>query len=169
MKAIKSILALVAVALVAGLGACSKQTPAEQFANEITKIADQTNKISSPEEYASLQDGIVAADTILATNADYQLTDKDREAIKAAMKEFYTATFTKYGEFQNQEMPQVQIDMVINMMNGFIDKARTLGDLRDPSQASEEFVDDTIEIISDSIEPEPDSDVDFEETTEVSE
>lgn len=132
MKSIKSILALAIIAILVGLSSCGKATPAEQFAEELNKLTKDVSSVKTADEYMKIQEGIQAADKIITENADYQLTDKDRDAIKSAMKNFFSAMFNKIGELQNQEVPAGQVDMMVNMITGAVDNAKTLGELNDP-------------------------------------
>ncbi len=151
MKAIKSILALAMVAILMGLGACSKATPAEQFAEALNKLSSQVASVKTPEEYAKIQEGIQAADKIITENADYQLTDNDRTVLKEAMKNFFTATLNKVGELQNQEIPEAQVDFMVNMVTAPVNNAKTLGELNKPMQGGT--------LIDDNNDAKPDSDI----------
>ncbi|MDE6702093.1 MAG: hypothetical protein K2K00_00260 [Muribaculaceae bacterium] len=136
MKRIKSIIALVAVALTLGLGSCSKSSttanPADEFASALDKLAKQTESIKSQEESMALQSSVEAADAIAKENASYELTPADKENIKKAMSNFMRAAFVKAFELQGQEVPEGQLDMMVNMATASVDNATTLGDLSQP-------------------------------------
>ncbi|MDE5595742.1 MAG: hypothetical protein K2I89_09255, partial [Muribaculaceae bacterium] len=124
MKRIKSIIALVAVALTLGLGSCSKSSnPADEFASALDKLAKQTESIKSQEESMALQSSVEAADAIAKENASYELTPADKENIKKAMSKFMRAAFVKAFELQGQEVPEGQLDMMVNMATASVDNA----------------------------------------------
>ncbi|MDE5568907.1 MAG: hypothetical protein K2J12_10775 [Muribaculaceae bacterium] len=149
MKRIKSIIALVAVALTLGLGSCSKSSnPADEFASALDKLAKQTESIKSQEESMALQSSVEAADAIAKENASYELTPADKENIKKAMSNFMRAAFVKAFELQGQEVPEGQLDMMVNMATASVDNATTLGDLSQPMGATEAPVEEVGEPVT---------------------
>lgn len=156
MKRIKTIIALVAVALTFGLGSCSKGNPADQFASALDKLAKQTASIKNQEESEELQKKVDAADAIVTENASYELTSADKETIKKAMGNFMRAAFSKAFELQGQEVPEGQLDMMVNLATAAVDHATTLGDLSKPigtgspaqeAPMVEEVIEETTEVV----------------------
>lgn len=139
MKRIKTIIALVAVALTLGLGACSKSSnPADQFASALDKLAKQAESIKDEESAMALQSDVEAANAIVTENASYELTPADKETIKKAMGKFLRTTFTKAFEMQGQKIPEGQLDMMVNMATASVDNATTLGDLHPDMEGTTE-------------------------------
>ena len=164
MKLIKTVLLLAVVALATGLGACSKNdNPAEKFAGEIEKITKEVNSIKTQEGFQDLQSGLLAADQIAKDNADYVLTDADKETIKKAMGDFFRSVFKKGMELEGHEVSDAQIDMMVNMATASVDRASTLGELSSPAQGATETVVEEATVIE---EP-ADSDAVASEETEV--
>ena len=136
MKRIKTIIALVAVALTLGLASCSKANPADEFASALDKLAKKTEAIKTQEDFQTLQSDVEAADAIAKDNASYELTAADKATIKKAMSNFMRAAFSRSFAIQGQEIPEAQLDMMVNMATASIDNATTLGDLSQPASVA---------------------------------
>ncbi len=129
-----------ALALLLGLlvAACSSgESPALEIADGFNSISDKIEKattdIQSLEIIESANDEVGSRiETVLKENADYELTDDDRAALKTAMKHFLETSMKKSMEIAGSKPEGVE-ETVESMMelkvNPQIDAAKTLGDL----------------------------------------
>ena len=136
MKSIKTVIALVAVALTLGMGACKSSNPADEFASALDKLAKETESIKDEAGVQVIESGIEAANEILKANSSYELTSADKETIKKAMSNYLKTAYTKAFDLQGIQAPADQIDMMVSMATASIDKASTLGELT-PSNNSD--------------------------------
>ena len=138
MKKIKTVLSLALAVMVMALTSCGNKAgnPAEEFAAYLDKIAGQVKSYNSETDFEKIQPEMEAADKIVTDNADYELTDNDRQAIKDALGNFYRTTMSKSFELANQQVSEGQLDMMVNMITSSIDNIKTLGELNNTANAN---------------------------------
>lgn len=131
MKTIKSILSLVAMAVLLGLASCAKSDPATEFASKLNSISEQIENADSYEVLMSLQNSAdqTEAQQIMDDNKDYVLTDADKEILTEAMTRLIQTTTKKGFELSGQEISDNDLKNATNFVKPFIDKATTLGDI----------------------------------------
>lgn len=158
MKTIKSVLGLALIAIMFTLGSCGKKAgnPVEEFAASINKIAQQVKSFNSENDFEKIQPEMEAADKIVIDNADYELTDNDRQTLKDALRNYYRATVSKTFEITKEEISEDQIDMIVNLGLLAIDNINTLGQLNEASGANSNLEGQETEAIG-SVADKPDS------------
>lgn len=126
------------IAIAAALSSCSSgESPALKIAEEfnslsaqIEKAAPDTKSLESIEEVNSKVGEEM--ETLMKENADYELTDDDRSALKKAMKNFLETSLKKSMEVAGQKTEGIEetVNTMMEMkVNPQIDAAKTLGDL----------------------------------------
>lgn len=132
MKKINSILTMALIALVMGIASCSKSSPVVEYANEIDKA---TKVIASATDLKDLESKSLEADQdktnqIITDNADYVLTDSDKDILKEALGNLIKTSLIKGMEFSGQKVSDEEVESYVKMVvDPNIDKATTLGDL----------------------------------------
>ena len=158
MKTIKSVLSLALVAIVMALTSCGNKSnnPAEEFVASLDKITNEIKSFNSEADFQKIQPLMEAADKIVTDNSTYELNDNDREAIKEALSNFYSAAMTKSFEIAKQEISDDELNSMVSMITSSVDDIKTLGQLNQaPSsngalEFSENEVVESVDDMSDS-------------------
>lgn len=137
-KGIILILALL-LALPCVLDSCSKSgtdNPVDEYVMILDQAAQKAEKINSLEDLLNVQEIISpeAAFNIVRNNADYELTDKDKEKLKKSYDKLLRVAYEKtseYGDLSEEVKKQTksQVNLIIEAANKGIDNAKTLGEL----------------------------------------
>lgn len=133
MKAIKSFFLVALLATITlGVASCSSktaypETPAGEYAEKIDGFAKDFGSVKNPQEAMQLKARMVSV-TNQFESSDYELTDADRTALKAAFGNFIDA-FYKMAKDAGIEAALPAKSDVQEISNERIDQATTLGEV----------------------------------------
>ena len=126
------ILFLAAMALLS----CVRQTPVDRYTEIMGKLTEEIEKCQDISDITRISNSRLGEEStaIIQENADYELTDSDKEKIKEANDRMMQAIFNKTVELSGiptemHSRVQAQMNTTIEMFNAEIDNSKTLGDL----------------------------------------
>lgn len=130
MKKLYSILSVSLLALVIGFASCTKQSPAIEFCNQIDKFVKEMNEAKDPQQLEALSASKYQeqAIKICEQNADYVLTEADKEALKKSLNNLLKTSMTKQYEILGQPVDETAIESFAKSIDPTIEKATTLGE-----------------------------------------
>ena len=123
MKKLLSIMMAAGLAIAINSCADKGQKAVDVYCDAVEKVAETVEK--APDAEAAMKalqdnDAMKEIQTVVKENADYKLTDGDKEKIKAASLKLMRA-MNKYVN-----IPE---DMIVNEVNSQVDNATTLGEI----------------------------------------
>ncbi|MCH5233072.1 MAG: hypothetical protein J1E78_05465 [Muribaculaceae bacterium] len=116
---------------------CGKSNnPVDQYVDVLDKAISTMEKVNSAEELSTAQSLISPEDAaeIVRNNADYELTEADKEKLKKAEHKLIDLSIEKTLKYNNlpeeyKEAAKAQMELLIDANDKRIDNAKTLGDL----------------------------------------
>ena len=133
LKLFLGLLGIVGAFLIVSCGHKSGNSPVDQYVEVIDNATEKAKQLSSLEDLSNLQEIILPSEAveIISNNADYVLTDKDKEKIKKSFDKLLRAAYDKTAEYQGVpgDLRKTQVDILLQGANNQIDASRTLGDL----------------------------------------
>ena len=129
---------LIAFSCCISVSSCGKSgnTPVDQFTDLLEQATQKAEKISSMADLVNVQEIISPEDAmkILQENADYKLSDSDKDKLKKSYDKLLKVAYEKTAEYSGlpdeyKKQAKAQVDLIIEAANNSIDQAKTLGDL----------------------------------------
>ena len=132
-------LSLVTIISLFHLSSCSKggsSSPVDEYINILDEATKKTEQIKSYDDLTNVQSIISPEEAmkIVRDNADYVLTDNDKDKLKKSYDKLLKVAYEKTAKFgglpeEMQKNALMQADLVIEAANKQIDRANTMGDL----------------------------------------
>lgn len=138
MKQFRLTLAFAMLISLLGVYSCGKggNNPVDQYVEILDQATKKAEQINSMSDLVNVQAIISPEDAaeIVRQNADYELTDKDKEKLKKSFDKLLKVAYEKTAEFGGlpesmKDQAKAQVDLLIEGANISIDQAKTLGDL----------------------------------------
>lgn len=138
MKRINLFLSLIVILGAGLLFSCGKggKSPVDQYVEILDQATEKAEKISSMADVLNVQQIISTEETtkLLKDNADYELTDKDKEKLKKSYDKLLKVAYNKTTEYSGipdsmKKQTDGQLELIIEAANKVIDNAHTLSDL----------------------------------------
>ena len=130
---------LVMVAMFALAVSCTKKeaiSPVDRYIEILDEATRKTEAISSMDELINFQDIISPQEAfdLVKENADYKLTDKDKDKLKKSFDKLLKVAYEKTADLggfpeEIKKQTKAQGDLFIEAANKRIDEAATLGEL----------------------------------------
>lgn len=147
MKMIQKIAFFVAIILTVSVSGCKKQTPADEFVKIIDGITAQIKDTQNLNDIMALAPQMNEGDEFVKNNADYVLTDADKDAIAEALITLTKAVSAKHAELKGTTVSSDSDDAYFQILTAHIKASKTLGDLSSNQgfTPEEEIIEETIE------------------------
>ena len=138
MKKLKFLLSFVILLAACQLSSCGKggNSPVDQYVEILDNATKQAEKINSMSDLMNVQQIISPEDAmeIVRNNADYKLSDSDKDKLKKSYDKLVRVAYDKTAEYSGlpEEMKDQlkgQVELVIEAANKAIDAAQTMGEL----------------------------------------
>ena len=136
MKLFKTIFSFFLLFSICQLSSCSHNTPVDQIVEILDQAAQKTKELQNPDELTNIRNVVSPDDVwnIIRENADYKLTDGDKDKLKDSFNKLISAAYDKSAEFVNDEdskkMVKSQLDLMTKAIDNNIDRANTLGEIK---------------------------------------
>ena len=136
MKLFKTIFSFFLLFSICQLSSCRHNTPVDQIVEILDQAAQKTKELQNPDELTNIRNVVSPDDVwnIIRENADYKLTDGDKDKLKDSFNKLISAAYDKSAEFVNDEdskkMVKSQLDLMTKAIDNNIDRANTLGEIK---------------------------------------
>lgn len=117
----------------------NSDSPVDRLTAIIDKATEQVKDSKSNDALENIQSAMVTdgAEALIKDNANYELTNSDKNKLKKSMEKLVKAAFEKSISYYNfdesvKKNLRSQIDMAVAGINTTIDQAKTLGEIGFP-------------------------------------
>ena len=139
MKKLQFLLGILMILGACQLSSCGKgggNSPVDQYVEVLDQATKKAEQISSMSDLLNVQ-AIISpqeAMNIINENADYELTDSDKNKLKKSYDKLLRVAYDKTIEFGGlsedmKKQTKAQIDLIIDAANKGIENAKTFGEL----------------------------------------